>query len=124
MVDDCGGLVPDYVGLTSLDKPFVGTPKYPGGDRLLTITPLSTDGRVKVEAENGAADPRYAISHLVIRANSSGRGVISFSSYAGDGWSTDLKCPAGSTRVSQINGNIEIFNGVGAKLAVEFVVKR
>lgn len=123
VVNRCGGESKDYVGLDTLDKPFQGSLSVNGTPQDMSITPMGTDGRVKVELNNGKDNPRYAISHLVIRADSTGMGVISFSTFAGDGWSTGLACDKG-TRVTQINGIVEIANGVGDKLGVEFSAKR
>ena len=127
VVDVCGGAVPDYVGLLGTDTAFNGTVTLPaGGTASLTIGPGALAGDVKAEIERNPADSRYAISRLQVDADSSGRGVIGFKTYAGDGWSKSVTCanPLTPTRVTQISGIVEIFSGVGHVVGAEFSVSR
>ncbi|MFJ8477458.1 hypothetical protein [Kitasatospora sp. NPDC094011] len=77
-----------------------------------------------MEIERSATDSRYAISDLNAKANSSGRGVASFKTYAGNGYTTDLTCEAGSTRVVRIIGMFDIDNGPDAVESVDFTAAR
>lgn len=119
----CGGQVPDYVGLLGDDAPFEGKVALPGGGTAdLSSTPLSADGRVRVEIERNPDDSRYAISRLNIYADSSGSGLIDFKTFAGEGWSSEVNCApvlgAPSTRVTQITGTVEICASVGEVVEV------
>ncbi|MFE3762523.1 hypothetical protein ACFXPI_12265 [Streptomyces sp. NPDC059104] len=108
ILNQCGGEVADYVGTLAPDAAFSATVTIGGTAYPMTITPKSVEGRVRIEFSNGADNPRYAIDHIVVRANSSGVGQVSFKTYAGDGWSTQVVCGGilAPTRVTQINGPV------------------
>ncbi len=81
---------------------------------------------MKVEIERNPNDSRYAISRLNAYADSSGRGLIDFKTYAGNGWTTSVSCTPGltPTRVTQMSGVVEIYAGVKKVTGVQFNVKR
>jgi hypothetical protein len=123
--DVCGGQLRDYVGAQGNDTPFEGTVSLTGGgSAYVSIIPLTSDGRVRVEVERSKNDSKYAISDLNVKSDNTGIGTISFKTYAGNAWSTQVECNAGSTRVVRITGQFEVVPGPDDDQVPTFDVSR
>ncbi|MFD7415794.1 hypothetical protein [Kitasatospora purpeofusca] len=107
--DSCGGSVSDYVGLAGLDLPFIGTASSNGNDRALSISPVTFGvNSFKTEIATGPTDSRYAVGPFELRVDTTGRGTITFVSYAGHGIGDSVVCGNGGTRVTKISGAIRV----------------
>ncbi|WP_157855254.1 hypothetical protein [Kitasatospora purpeofusca] len=120
VANTCGGALQDYIGTGGLDVPFTGT-AHASDDRPMTVAPLFLNSsEVKVEISAGSNESRYAIGPLHLRVDPTGRGQISFDSYAGDGWSTNISCAVG-TRVTAITGRVFVDD---LDSSIDFTVRR
>ncbi|KIQ66148.1 hypothetical protein TR51_00085 [Kitasatospora griseola] len=114
----CGGLYTDYVGALVLDTPFVGTAVLDGVSRAMTVAPVKVnDNMLSVEIVT-AGQSRQTTADFEVRTDTTGRGQIFFSSYSGEGVSTNLICASG-TRVTSITGMVATQDG-----PAEFTVTR
>ncbi|MFB7382635.1 hypothetical protein [Kitasatospora purpeofusca] len=107
--DVCGGSIGDYVGLAGLDLPFTGAASANGNDRAMTVTPVVIGGNTfKTEIATGPSDSRFAIGQFELKVDTSGRGRITFPSYAGHAVGDSVVCGGGGTRVTRISGEVRV----------------
>ncbi|OKJ13718.1 hypothetical protein [Kitasatospora sp. CB01950] len=114
----CGGRYTDYVGALVVDAPFVGTAVLDGVSRAMTVAPVKADDNMLSVDIVTAGQSRQTTADFEVRTDPTGRGQIFFSSYSGEGVSTNLICADG-TRVTSITGLVATQDG-----PAEFTVTR
>ncbi|MFD8600423.1 hypothetical protein ACFV1L_36035 [Kitasatospora sp. NPDC059646] len=118
VVYGCGGRYTDYVGALAVDAPFVGSAVLDGVSRAMTVAPVKADDNMLSVEIVTAGQSRQTTADFEVRTDTTGRGQIFFSSYSGEGVSTNLICTAG-TRVTSITGMVATQDG-----PAEFTVTR